>query len=259
MGIYMERKELLDSIKQQLRNSVYTDEDFLQHTSHTIDELDEVLNILFERLTNWYSIYLPEIQHADRRETYLEVVQQYDKTDPKTAEKLSERAKNLVDTIEGESIGAVIEGKDLDILREYAVKLKKLYELRAQLEGYRDYKAKEIAPNLTHLLGESLATKLIVYSKGLKRLAHLPASSIQVLGAEKALFMHLTKKTKPPKHGIIFLHPAMRGISPKKRGKVARLIAAKVSIAAKADVYSKEFIAEKLKADLDEKLKNLNK
>lgn len=255
----MDRQELLDSIKQQLRNSVYTDEDFLQHTSHTIDELDEVLNILFERLTNWYSIYLPEIQHADRRETYLEVVQHYDKTDTTTAEKLSERAKNLVDSIEGESIGAVIEGRDLDILREYAVKLKKLYELREQLEKYRDYKAKEIAPNLTHLLGESLSTKLIVYSKGLKRLAHLPASSIQVLGAEKALFMHLTKKTKPPKHGIIFLHPAMRGVSPKKRGKVARLIAAKVSIAAKADVYSKNFIADKLKEDLEDKLKALNK
>lgn len=255
----MDRKELLESIKEQLRNSVYTDEDFLQHTSHTIDELDEVLNILFERLTNWYSIYLPEIQHAERREIYLEVVQNYDKTNSQTADKLSERAKNLVDSIEGESIGAVIEGKDLEILREYAIKLKKLYELRSQLEGYRDYKVKEIAPNLTYLLGESLATKLIVYSKGLKRLAHLPASSIQVLGAEKALFMHLTKKTKPPKHGIIFLHPGMRGISPKKRGKVARLIAAKVSIAAKADVYSKEFIADKLKEDLDNKLKDLNK
>jgi nucleolar protein 56 len=259
MGIKMDRQELLDSIKEQLRNSVYTDEDFLQHTSHSIDELDEVLNILFERLTNWYSIYLPEIQHADRRETYLEVIQHYDKTDPSTASKLSERAQKLVETIEGESIGAVIEGKDLDILREYAIKLKKLYELRAQLEGYRDYKLREIAPNLNHLLGEALATKLIVYSKGLKRLAHLPASSIQVLGAEKALFMHLTRKTKPPKHGIIFLHPAMRGISPKKRGKVARLIAAKVSIAAKADVYSKEFIADKLKDQLDKKLKEMNK
>ena len=128
---------------------------------------------------------------------------------------------------------------------------------RDRLVRYREGLINGIAPNLTYLLGPILATKLVVEAKGLKRLARLPASSIQVLGAEKALFLHLTKHTKPPKHGIIFLHPVFRGSEKKIRGKIARLLAAKISLAAKADAFTHKFIAEELKKDLERKLKEV--
>ncbi|MCX8206090.1 MAG: NOP58 family protein [Candidatus Micrarchaeota archaeon] len=250
------RDELLKKVKDQLRNA-YTTEDFVQQASLTIDDLDHVLNVMFEHLHNWYSIYLPELQDTDDRRVYLEVVEKYSKDDPKSINSLNEEARKCVPI--GESIGAKVDKEDLEALREFARRLREMYDLREYLDQYRNKKVEAIARNLSYLLGTALATKLIVEAKGLKRLANLPASSIQVLGAEKALFMHLTAHTRPPKHGIIFLHPALRGMKKAYRGKVARMIAAKVSIAAKADAYSKNFIAPALKEDLEKRIKALVK
>ncbi len=244
----MNRKKILELVKDKLRHS-YSKEDLLQHASHAIDELDETTNLLFERLKNWYSIYLPEIKELEDREKYLKIVESY--------EKGINPSGDLRKYIPPESLGADLEGEDLTILKEYGRSLRQLFELREELIKYRDKTIEKIAPNLNYLLGPVLATKLVVEAKGLKRLAQMPASTIQVLGAEKALFMHLTRHTKPPKHGIIFLHQTMRGLPKKLRGKVARILAAKISIAAKADAYSHKFIAPKLKEEMDKKIEDI--
>ncbi len=245
----MDRKGILKLVKDKLRNS-YSKEDLLQHTSHAIDELDETINLLFERLKNWYSIYLPEIRELEDREKYLRIVESYEKGK-------GLRDSSLLKYIPEESLGANLGKEDLEILKEYGSTLHNLFRLREDLIAYRDKTIDKLAPNLTYLLGPVLATKLVVEAKGVKRLAQMPASTIQVLGAEKALFMHLVRHTKPPKHGIIFLHPAMRGVPKKLRGKVARLIAAKIAIAAKADAYSHKFIAKELKEQLEEKINQI--
>ena len=90
---------------------------------------------------------------------------------------------------------------------------------------------------------------------GLERLAKLPASTIQVIGAENALFKHLKTGSLPPKHGIIFNSAYIRSAPFEQRGRIARSLAAKLSIAAKADFYTGNFIAGKLKADLDKRVK----
>ncbi len=250
----MDREELMRRVREQLRGA-YNSEDFVQHASQTIDDLDHMLNVMFEHIRNWYSIYLPELKDTGDRRIYLEVVEKYVRDDPATADVLSEAAKKVLP--KEKSIGAEISEDDRKALQQFAVTLKGMYDLRDYLDEYRNRTVERIAKNLAYILGPSLATKMIVEAKGLRRLANMPASSIQVLGAEKALFLHLTSHTKPPKHGLLFLHPMLRGVKKAHRGKVARLIAAKVSIAAKADAYTKNFIAPKLKEELEKKMKEI--
>jgi nucleolar protein 56 len=91
------------------------------------------------------------------------------------------------------------------------------------------------APNLAALLGPDLAAQLLAHAGGLDRLARLPASTIQVLGAERAFFEHLRGRAPPPRHGLLFLHPAIRSASRRERGRLARTLAAKAAIAARLD------------------------
>ncbi|MCI4340676.1 MAG: ATP-binding protein, partial [Thermoplasmata archaeon] len=89
--------------------------------------------------------------------------------------------------------------------------------------------------NISALLGPLLAARMLAQAGGLDRLARLPASTIQVLGAEKAFFEHLRGRAPPPRHGLLFLHPSIQGAPRRLRGKLARALAGKVAIAARID------------------------
>jgi len=90
-------------------------------------------------------------------------------------------------------------------------------------------------------------------------LAKMPASTIQVLGAEKALFRSITTGARPPKHGLIFQHTCIHGSKRWLRGKIARVFAGRLAIAARTDAFSGNFIGEKLKADLEKRISELQK
>jgi nucleolar protein 56 len=95
-----------------------------------------------------------------------------------------------------------------------------------------------VAPNLSEVLGELLGARLIARAGGLEKLAKLPASSLQVMGAREALFKHLREGTPSPKHGFIFRHPLVSGAPKRLRGRMARMLAGKAAIAARVDYYS---------------------
>lgn len=128
-------------------------------------------------------------------------------------------------------------------LEETKQKLKQVPEDKLLIKKYQQkddsYKqiAKKIAPNIVLLLGEELTAELITEAKSLQKLAFMTSSKIQVLGAEAALFRHLKEKTKPPKHGVIFKHDLVKNAD--NKGKAARQLAAKISIAAKKDYFRK--------------------
>jgi nucleolar protein 56 len=113
-----------------------------------------------------------------------------------------------------------------------------------------------IAPNICELIGPMIAARLLSHAGSLRKLAMLPSSSIQLLGAEKALFRFKKQGGKPPKHGVIYQHPLISKVPYNQRGKNARLLSAKISIAAKADMFTKRYIAPMLKARLSEQIKN---
>jgi len=115
-----------------------------------------------------------------------------------------------------------------------------------------------LAPNISTIIGPLIGARLMAIAGGLDKLALLPASTIQVLGAEKALFRFKKEGGKPPKHGVIFQHPMIKKTPLRVRGKVSRAIATKLSIAAKADAFTGRDISQNLKEDLQSRIKNIN-
>jgi nucleolar protein 56 len=116
-----------------------------------------------------------------------------------------------------------------------------------------------LAPNLSTLIGPLIGARLLAHAGSLKKLALYPASTIQILGAEKALFRYKKEGGKPPKHGVIYQHPTINTAPQKNRGRIARLMAAKIAIAVKADYFTKRDITTALKKDLSTQLKHQKK
>jgi len=109
----------------------------------------------------------------------------------------------------------------------------------------------EIAPNISEVVGPFIGARLIAQSGGLQRLALMSSSTIQMLGAEKALFRFKKEGGKPPKHGIIFQHAHISRSPRNIRGRIARAMSSKISIAAKADAFTKNSVGEQLREQLD--------
>jgi len=114
-----------------------------------------------------------------------------------------------------------------------------------------------LAPNTTKIVGPLIGARLISISGGMERLAIMPASTIQILGAEKALFRFKKEGGKPPKHGVIFQQSLINKSPYKIRGKIARVLATKISIAIKADVFTKRDISKELIEDLNNRVKEI--
>ena len=108
-------------------------------------------------------------------------------------------------------------------------------------------------------MGANLSARLISLAGSLEKLSIMPASTIQVLGAQKALFAHLTDGAPPPKHGIIFQHPFIRGNKKKNRGRVARALSGNIAIAARADFFGKHNLGKMLKEKFEKTVENGNK
>jgi nucleolar protein 56 len=152
------------------------------------------------------------------------------------------------------SMGADVSPKDLTQIQALGKDVLSLYNLRKSMENYLDKTMEEVARNIRALVGSLLGARLIAIAGSLRNLAMRPASTIQVLGAEKALFRSLKTGARPPKHGLIFqaalLHDAKRW----QRGKIARALAGKLSIAARADAFGGNFIGDRLNKDLDRRI-----
>ena len=151
-----------------------------------------------------------------------------------------------------------MEGPDLEVLQGFAGSVESLQDTKKSLTDYVDEKMGEIAPNLSNLLGSSLGAKLIAHIGGIEKLALLPSSTIQIMGAEKALFRHKKTGERPPKHGLIYQHPEIRSARWWLKGKIARALAAKISFAVRKDVYSGELDPD-LKEDFEKKLESIKK
>ncbi|MDH7517348.1 MAG: hypothetical protein QHH19_03290 [Candidatus Thermoplasmatota archaeon] len=123
-----------------------------------------------------------------------------------------------------------------------------------RLEKQIDEDMNKIAPNVTALVGSLIGARLISLAGGLNRLAVMPSSTIQLLGAEKALFRFKKEGGRPPKHGVLFQHQLINKAPKENRGKIARILASKVATAAKADFFTKRNISSTLKKELDERI-----
>jgi nucleolar protein 56 len=128
-----------------------------------------------------------------------------------------------------------------------------LFDERDDLRGFVESTAPAVAPNLAAMAGPVLAARLIALAGGLEALARKPAGTVQVLGAEDALFAHLAGRAPSPKHGVIYVHEYVRNTREADRGSAARALAGKLAIAARIDHYAGDY-RESIHADLDERI-----
>lgn len=224
--------------------------DFGEHLAKAVDtiqDINETINIKMERMRDWYSLHFPELEEKLSDRDFVELISQY-----------GERKSIIKNTDLGtESTGKEITEDEEDLYKDLSNSIKKDMELREDLENYVEKKMEEYAPNLTALAGAKLGGELIAAQGSLKKLARQPASTIQVLGAEKSLFRHLDKGTPPPKHGLILQHPHVHRAPKPLRGKIARAFANKIAIAARVDYFGDEYKGDELKEQLEERIEQI--
>ncbi|WP_054853012.1 C/D box methylation guide ribonucleoprotein complex aNOP56 subunit [Vulcanisaeta distributa] len=236
---------------------------FIAQAISSVDDLDKILNLISSRVREWYGLHFPELEDLvkDHKE-YMTLVTELGHRSNFTLDNLTklglsqDRAKRIAEAA-SKSVGAEMADWDLEPIRTYARIYVQLSDLRNKLSEYIDEAMVEVAPNIRELVGPLLGARLLMLAGGLMRLALLPASTIQVLGAEKALFRALRTGGKPPKHGVIFQFPEIFRAPRWQRGKIARALAAKLAIAAKADAFTGNFIAPRLKEDLMKRIQEV--
>lgn len=214
---------MLGLAREEIKGEVSHDESIIQAVS-ALDDLIQSANLISERLHEWYGMHFPERRRMLKEEDFISLVIKDDEKNPKK--------------------------EDMAPVVNLAKTLNDIYERKSQLEEYVKDKMDESARNLTYLVGPIIGARLIAKAGSLNRLAKLPSGTVQVLGAEKALFRHLKEGSNPPKHGFIFQHPLIHKAPYWQRGKIARAFAAKIAIAAKMDEHSDKNIGEELKNDL---------
>jgi nucleolar protein 58 len=159
------------------------------------------------------------------------------------------------------SMGSEISEEDIEHITLLCIEIISIAEYRGKLFSYLTNRMQAIAPNLTHLVGELVGARLIAHAGSLINLAKAPSSTLQILGAEKALFRALKSKSNTPKYGLIY-HASLIGQAPAKhKGKIARVLAAKCSISSRVDALGeneKITIGLKSKEKVEDRLKNLD-
>ncbi|MDP7323460.1 MAG: C/D box methylation guide ribonucleoprotein complex aNOP56 subunit, partial [Candidatus Woesearchaeota archaeon] len=154
-----------------------------------------------------------------------------------------------------ESIGSSLKKADLSPIISIALQISNLYKLLKTQETYLEQCMNRYCPNITAITGSLIGAKLLNQAGSLKHLSEFPSSTIQLLGAEKALFRHLKTGANSPRYGFLHEHPLLAKSKKKIQGKVARALADKIAIAAKVDYFKGKPIGEKLRKSLEAKFK----
>jgi nucleolar protein 56 len=253
----------IEIAKLKVKRAVEKKDLIIAQAIQTLDDLDKTLNLFMSRVREWYGVHFPELDRLlDKHETYARLVLNLGSKENFTSERLEKeglpksKAEQVAKAAQT-SMGADLAETDLKQIQALCKNVLGLYELRQTLENYIDAAMEEVAPNTKAITGSLLGARLIALAGGLTNLAKMPASTLQVLGAEKALFRSLKTGTRPPKHGIIFQHTLLHEAKKWQRGKIARALAGKLAIAVRTDVFGGRYIGEDLKADLERRIEEI--
>merc|ERR1712181_169311 len=232
-----------------------------------LDQLDKDINTFCMRIREWYSYHFPElIKIVPENALYAKVVKLVKNRKELTAEKLealeailmdSARAQAVIDASKS-SMGMDISPVDLLNIDMFASRVIGITEYRKELSTYLRSKMSVVAPNLAVLIGDTVGARLISHAGSLTNLAKCPASTVQILGAEKALFRALKTKGNTPKYGLIFHSSFIGRAGAKNKGRISRYLANKCSIASRIDCFGEEsttIFGTKLKEQVEDRLK----
>lgn len=258
--------------RSKVRFNVHKVDNMIIQSINLLDQLDKDINTFAMRVREWYSWHFPELvkvvpDNYNFARLVLLVKSKSSLSDnsiPSIEEIVgdSEKAKQVVDAAKT-SMGTDISDFDLLNIIQFANRVVNLHEYRQKLADYLAKKMFDVAPNLTALMGESIGARLIAHAGSLTNLAKYPASTVQILGAEKALFRALKTRGKTPKYGIIFNSSFIGKANTKNKGRISRYLANKASIAARIDAFTETAIpgsgasvfGQKLKEQVEERLR----
>ena len=211
-----------------------------------LDELDKEINTYSMRVREWYGWHMPEmakivtdgLQYAKVviRSRLRSNMRNLDFSDILEDDDVERRLKETAEV----SMGTDVSEDDLNRICELAEQVVSLSAYRAQLSEYLKNRMNAIAPNLTVMLGELVGARLIAHAGSLLNLAKAPASTVQILGAEKALFRALKTKHDTPKYGLIYHASLIGQAAPKNKGKIARVLASKAAFAIRVDALGEQ-------------------
>ncbi|MCK4937030.1 MAG: rRNA biogenesis protein [Methanosarcinales archaeon] len=225
----------------------------LVQSIEALDDLDRITNVLSERLKEMYDLNFPEIGLKGEKLVYF-VSEHGTRND---FEQCGLDDKNI-NTIAKSSTGMELPEAFANSIKDLASNIARLYADKDQISKFIETHMESNYSNLSDTAGVHIGARLISIAGGAQKLANMPSSTIQVLGAEKALFKHLKGNATSPKHGVIFQHPLVRDAPWWQRGKIARLLAAKISLAVRVDFFAGDFRKD-IAQDLDRKVKELRK
>ena len=256
------QKFSIEYSKQQIRDVSGQEDLQIIEGINSLDELDKAINILMARINEWYGLHFPELENLvkDSNEYFKFVSLGLNRSSITEKDldsfSFSEKKLDAIFSAAQDSKGGEINSKDLSIISILSDNVINLVKVRDKMLNYISDLMNNVAPNLSAIAGPTIGARLIAKSGGMMKLARLPSSTIQVLGAEKALFRSLKSGSRPPKHGIIFQHDKVHSSPKWQRGKIARSLAAKIAIAVRIDVFrgSKEIDIEH---SLDERYREI--
>lgn len=271
LKVFFEKKKILTLThtiyNRKLKFTGFKIDKIVIYTIRLIDELEKELNIYSQRLKEWYSWHFPElfliisdISLTAKVISRIETREKLDITD------LSDiLPKMLIDKIREASeisLGVRIHEDDLACILSLCSQIISFCNFKNELQNYLKNRMYMIAPNLTAITGEKVGARLILHAGALLNLAKCHASKVQIFGAEKALFRAMKSKTNTPKYGLIFNINCISKADRKLKGKISRILSAKIVLSARIDALG-EFtyggsIGIKHRLAIENKIKQLN-
>ncbi|TFF94635.1 MAG: C/D box methylation guide ribonucleoprotein complex aNOP56 subunit [Promethearchaeota archaeon] len=251
-------------IRQKVREAGEEKDIFIVQVIEILDSLKETISQFSSRLREWYGLHFPELTDRIIEDNILlaEIVakvgnrKNYNEEVFKNRFEIPQRLIEKLINMSTKSMGADI---NLKMVKDFAQQILSINNYRISLESHLEDLMSITAPNIQAIVGSLIGAKLIAKAGNLRKLAFMPASRIQLLGAETALYRHLKSGQKLPKHGIIFQWQQIRGNPPWIRGNIARLIAGKLGLAAKIDYFSGDFVGGEYAKEIEEKIEEIKK
>ncbi|MBM3282003.1 MAG: hypothetical protein FJY86_01515 [Candidatus Diapherotrites archaeon] len=263
--IHALRKRLMEQTKWSISTSLSSKDAHVIRAVQTSKNLEAIYNLLFEQTLEWYALHFPEIRQmvrdplnvlgivvraGPRSKITREVAGQFYTDDYSIARLTDAAAKSAGGDLDENALRAIqgVAQTALDIKKE-----------QTRLNDFVVRQMKDLAPNFSELATPTIAAQLLAKAGSLKHLSELPGSTIQVMGAEEALFSHLKTKTRPPKHGYLFNHPLVKPLPKHARGRMARTLAGKLAICIRVDVFGQSRVVDQYKPALEALSKRLAK
>lgn len=232
-----------------------------------LDQLDKDVNTFSMRIREWYSYHFPElVKIVPDNYMFAKAAKFIKDRKDLTQDKLEDLEQIVMDSAKAQAIidaGKMSMGMDISIvdlmnIELFAERVVKLSEYRKKLSTYLHNKMNLVAPNLQSLIGDQVGARLISHAGSLTNLAKYPASTVQILGAEKALFRALKTRSNTPKYGLIYHSSFIGRAGLKNKGRISRFLANKCSIASRIDCFLEQptsVFGESLKQQVEDRLK----